>query len=237
MFIVVVIPCYNEAKRLNVREFEDFLNTNDNVVFCFVNDGSSDETGSILERFAQKPNSCVLTLEKNSGKAEAVRQGILCVYENYPEADFIGFWDADLAAPLDEIFHLSSQITDDTLIALGCRHLRLGTNIKRSIFRHYLGRVFATAASFHLNLSVYDTQCGSKLFRKYLIPDLFSRKFVTKWFFDVEILRRAVTIFGKERVEKSVIEVPLNTWVEPGGSKVNLFRCVLDFIRLLSSKD
>ena len=120
---------------------------------------------------------------------------------------------------------------------LGCRHLRLGTDIRRRIFRHYIGRVFATAVSVHLNLPVYDTQCGAKLIRKELIPALFSRRFVTRWFFDVEILRRCIAVYGLEGVKSRVVEVPLKKWSDIGESKVDFFRCMWDFCRLLCSKN
>ena len=46
--IGIVVPCYNEANRIELHFFEQFVLQNNNCVFCFVNDGSSDETLEIL---------------------------------------------------------------------------------------------------------------------------------------------------------------------------------------------
>lgn len=207
------------------------------IAFYFVDDGSRDGTNEILRKLIRQGHSHLLSLPGNSGKAEAVRQGMLQAYRDYPEAELIGFWDADLATPLEEILRFRKLWKEDTLILMGSRHKKLGCDISRRILRHGLGRIFATAAAFHLKLAVYDTQCGAKLFRRELIPLLMERKFVTRWFFDVEILRRCIEIYGREAVEKRVTEISLQKWTDIGKSKVNLFRSMIDFIKLLLTKD
>src|SRR3972149_2516570 len=107
----------------------------------------------------------VVSLEENNGKARAVQLGVLAAFDRHPE--FVGFWDADLAAPLTavqefmEVFRARPEVE----IVLGSRVKLLGRDIRRSLLRHYCGRVFATAASFALGVGVYDTPCGAKIFR------------------------------------------------------------------------
>lgn len=237
MRFAIVVPCFNEAERIDSVAFSTFISKYPEITFCFVDDGSSDNTLNVLYKIVENTDSCVLALAHNCGKAEAVRRGLLHALEKYPETEWFGFWDADLATPLEEMFNFESYLTPDVLMLIGCRHQRLGTDIKRKAFRHYLGRVFATAASIHLDLEVYDTQCGAKIIKREIISNLFGRKFVTRWFFDVEILRRCIAYYSHDDVKKRVVEVPLKKWVDAEDSKVKLVRCVWDFIKLLNSKN
>src|SRR4030095_158386 len=100
---VIVVPCYNEEKRLDVARFSKFTSSLHNVTFLFVDDGSTDETPRVLESLKRSNPAkfTVLNILQNRGKAEAVRQGILATGDSHP--DYVGFWDADLATPLATI--------------------------------------------------------------------------------------------------------------------------------------
>jgi dolichyl-phosphate beta-glucosyltransferase len=101
--VIVVIPCYNEAKRLSVLQFKAFSLRSCSIRFLFVNDGSTDETINLLECLRKYDPQCfmVCNLPENVGKAEAVRQGLLQAFNAKP--DYVGYWDADLATPLNAI--------------------------------------------------------------------------------------------------------------------------------------
>src|SRR5688572_12715599 len=152
--VCLVVPCYNEERRLDVTAFERFTRTAGDVSFCFVNDGSADGTNAVLDGLAKngRPGSVrVVTLPQNAGKAEAVRQGMLRAHEWRPFT-YIGYWDADLATPLDAV-HAMCRLAggkQECLMVLGSRIKRLGASIDRKAKRHYLGRVFATFASLVL---------------------------------------------------------------------------------------
>lgn len=236
MKALIIIPCYNEEKRLPEKDFADFMEQHREISFLFVNDGSTDNTGEILKKLSSKfTNADMLELEKNCGKAEAVRRGMLHAAKS--KVQFIGFFDADLATPLSELPGMLDCAEESTLYISGCRIMRLGSNIKRKFLRHIAGRIFATAASILLDLPVYDTQCGAKLYTAETVNRIFSRKFVTKWFFDVEILRRMIRIYGREQVISNAVEYPLHHWIDKDGSKIKIFVVLSDFISLLLSKD
>ena len=236
MKTIIIIPCYNESDRLEFDKFKQFLEQHEEFSFIFVNDGSSDNTGDLLREFcANCPRADLFEFATNCGKAEAVRQGMLLA-QTY-QADFIGFCDADLATPLDEFPRMLASIDETTFFVSGCRVMRLGSTIVRKKMRHIIGRIFATAASLHVDLPVYDTQCGAKIYNSRVISSVFQRSFVTKWFFDVEILRRLINLYGREQVVQHSIEYPLHCWIEKGGSKLRLFAVLSDFIRLLLSRD
>lgn len=215
--VVVVVPSYNEARRLDLAAFERAVGDRDWLSLLFVDDGSTDETAVVLEGLRDDLPSRVAVhrLPENRGKAEAVRRGLLRAMDETP--DVVGYWDADLSTPLDELDGMLERlVTEDLDLVLGSRVRLLGRTIERNPIRHLVGRGFATAASLALRLPVYDTQCGAKLLR--VTPELaqvLSEPFCTRWVFDVELLAR---LSDPERFR--VAEHPLRTWRDIPGSKL-----------------
>jgi glycosyltransferase involved in cell wall biosynthesis len=233
----VVIPCYNESARLDGPAFLRFARSAPDVRLLFVDDGSTDDTAAVLERLcAERPDRLhMLSLGENRGKAEAVRTGIQRAVET--GARMIGYWDADLATPLDVIPTFVSKLDNAPWLemVMGSRVQLLGPRIERRPARHYLGRVFATAASFMLGLRVYDTQCGAKLFR--VTPRTvaaFASPFVSRWIFDVEILSRLAhsSSDGLPPAENVILEEPLVEWCDVGGSKLRATSFARAFVDL-----
>jgi glycosyltransferase involved in cell wall biosynthesis len=222
--VCVVIPCFNEEHRLRGADILAFLDTRPDAGVCLVNDGSRDHTLGVLEQLRRERPAQILVrdLAKNGGKAEAVRQGVRHAAAHCA-APFLGFWDADLSTPLAEVDRLLEAFARDSRcqLALGSRVKRLGSRIDRRTSRHVLGRIFAAFASATLGLSVYDSQCGAKLFRREVVEVLFAEPFVTRWLFDLEMLMRLRNRVGREAMEATT-EVPLREWREVGGSKLSL---------------
>jgi dolichyl-phosphate beta-glucosyltransferase len=226
MHTLIIIPCYNEAARLGSQTFLDFSQNHPDIHFLFVNDGSSDNTAEILNNLALAAPKAMSTLhlERNQGKAEAVRQGMIKGFSMAPE--LIGFLDADLASPLGTILELETAMAmERKAIAMAAHVSLLGRNIQRNAARHYASRVFATAASMILGLPVYDTQCGAKLFRVTdRLKKVFAKPFTVKWIFDVEILARFIITEndGEPKVRDICMEYPLHEWIDKKGSKLHL---------------
>ena len=222
MKVVIIIPCYNEADRLDTNNFIDYLSQNTHLHFIFVDDGSTDNTNLIIKQIILKFNSLASLLinETNKGKAESVRLGVIESYKMNP--DFIGFLDADLAAPIEEIDNLLKIIKKDKTkeVVFASRIQLIGSEIKRNYFRHFFGRVFATVVSNILNLPVYDTQCGAKIFSRKICDDIFYEQFISPWLFDVELFARLLNVYGMERTIQMSYEHPVSKWVDIDGSKV-----------------
>jgi glycosyltransferase involved in cell wall biosynthesis len=217
---IVVVPCYNEATRLDLAEYDAFFARCSDVTLLLVDDGSTDDTPLVIERLRQRHPRRVLTLRlgANVGKAEAVRRGMQLAMRR--RASFVGYWDADLATPLDAIPRFRAVLTErpELLLVMGSRVALLGREIRRRWRRHLLGRVFATAASCVLGLPVYDTQCGAKLFRVTAeTASVLQRPFDSRWIFDVEILAR---LAKSPDAAAAIYEYPLERWQEVNGSRL-----------------
>ncbi len=225
MKVTIIIPFYNEEARIKLENFHQIFSGFSYYNFLLVDDGSSDKTIEILEEFKSKFFTIeVLKLAKNVGKAEAIRTAVLTI----SESDIICYFDADLATPfseLDKLIQFSIQNPNCKMV-MGARIKLIGNGVKRSLKRHYFGRIFATIVSqFVLKVAVYDTQCGAKVIDFETAKQIFEKPFISKWLFDVELLKRLQKIHNLKDVVK---EIPLEKWEEIGNSKIK----VLDFLRI-----
>ncbi len=221
----IVIPCYNEVERFPQQAFWNYFEQSTQY-FCLVNDGSKDGTLDMLQSLEQRGRGRILVVDQqpNSGKAEAVRQGMLAA-RDWCRAEWFGYFDADLATPLEEIPYLLANVAaGDTFyrMVFGARVKLLGWHIERKVVRHYFGRVFATLASSILGIPVYDTQCGAKILSRELIDIAFDKSFLSPWLFDIEIFARLICHFGRSETAAMLLEVPLRQWIEMGDSRIKM---------------
>jgi len=228
--VCLVVPCFNEEARLDLCEFAKYAG--DGLYFLFVDDGSMDRTLEILEKNSGE-RFLVFVLKSNSGKAEAVRQGMLHLKSLpiFKDLEWVGYWDADLATPIPELenyFKFKELFMPDADAVFGSRIIRLGSRIERKFSRHLTGRLFAIFAKILFELGTYDSQCGAKIFRKEMLDKAFGDKFISKWIFDIEIILR---LRGSK-----IIECPLTQWKDVAGSKLmkpgNIVRVFTDLFRL-----
>lgn len=219
----IIIPCYNEEKRLKLDSFVNYIDINTDVNICFVNDGSTDNTENIL-KYLKTTNNRInyINNSTNLGKAESVRNGIILNLNKY---DYLAFLDADLATPLEELNRIITFISSSKYqVVFGSRILKLGSNIKRRFKRHVFGRLFATTIDLLFKIKAYDTQCGAKIFSNKIAEIIFKDKFTSKWIFDVELLIRIRKINQLDKV----CEIPLNNWEDIKGSKIKF----IDMVKL-----
>jgi glycosyltransferase involved in cell wall biosynthesis len=201
----------------------DFLNIEQLLLYSdidiyFANDGSRDNTVEVINIIVSKHSErCFLIdFKENSGKANTIYKAITKINQK-DKYDFIGYFDADFSTPATEIIRLVEEINKQKCeFLLGSRILLLNSGIKRKYHRHIIGRVIITLINLKFKLGIYDTQCGSKLFSKTIIPKAFNKPFYTSWLFDVEIFIR----LKKQDLLKYGSEIPIYNWKDVDGSKL-----------------
>lgn len=234
---VIVVPCYNEAERLDGAAFLGALTMLPHVDFLFVDDGSKDRTREMLTALVKiaPERMSVLELDRNVGKAEAVRQGLRAAIKK--GADVTGYWDADLATPLnaiDDMLRVLDRLSSIDVV-FGSRRVLMGHAIRRDRSRRFVSKTCNILARAALRMPIGDTQCGAKLFR---INSALSRAvklpFRAGWLFDVELFSR----LGRAGAQNAdFYEMPLVEWTEIAGSSVSVkavLRSGLQMLRLIA---
>jgi CheY-like chemotaxis protein len=221
--IGVVIPCYNEEDRLSSEEFKKFVHSNLGYHLCFVNDGSKDNTLGVLQELCKgnEDRISIYNCEKNGGKAEAVRLGMLHLAKD-SQYNYLGFLDADLSTNFDDFHELVNTISNSKYkIVSGSRINRMGADIAKESARKIISQGINFIIRKTLGMEFKDTQCGAKIMHKEIVEKTFQKKFLTKWLFDVEIFMRMKKIYGKQVAIDLICERPLNRWVHMDGSKLS----------------
>lgn len=215
--VAIIIPCYNEAKRLDYKNVEHLILHSDLDIF-FANDGSKDNTVEIINSIINKycGRCFLIDFKENSGKANTIYKAINQIKQEN-KYDFIGYFDADFSTSSSELIKLVSELKKSgKKFIIGSRILLLNSGIKRKYYRHIIGRIILTVINVKHKLGIYDTQCGVKIFSKEIIKEVFNKPFKTKWLFDVEIFIRLkeknLLQFGKE--------FPICDWKDVEGSKL-----------------
>ena len=225
-FLSIVIPVYNEEKRIgsflsSVISYVNKKNFSYEVVI--VDDGSKDATTSIVKSLLDEklPDKYkILKLPVNLGKGAAIRKGML-----ESNGDYIFFIDADGSTSINEIDHFIPHFSVDYDIYIATRTIKHKAPFKRKLF----GYGYIYLANFMLQLGVPDITCGFKCYRQRCVQGIFSRQTLNNWSFDAE----DIFIARKHGYRIKVLPVK---WKHTGGSKVkvlkNIFICGLDLFRI-----
>ena len=220
----IVIPAYNESQHIGptLEAITAYLAQHAvDAEILVVDDGSTDDTASIVAQFAQGRAAVrLLAHEGNRGKGHAVRRGVLAA-----RGDIVLFCDADGSTPIEEAPKLLALLdAGQTDVAIGSRELP-GSELVRPQpwFRRAMGWVFRNLVRLLVIRGFRDTQCGFKAFRRDAAHDVFGRQSIDRFGFDVEVL------FIARRLGYRITEVPVR-WQDCRDSKV---RPVLDSLRML----
>ena len=226
----VVIPCFNEAARIDVSKIVELLKMNE-VHIIFIDDGSSDSTYLKLEtEFGTFKNSEIIRLQKNVGKSNALRVGMLRALElGFP---YIGTYDADGAISSKDLL-TAMWICDadsNTQLVSGARILLAGSDVSRDSLRRWAGRIIATIIAIVLRTQIYDPQSPCKVYRASYLRNSLSEKFETRWFVDTEIILRSQK---NSNTETKIVEFPVVSWRDIGGSHLSISHVLLVAVEII----
>jgi glycosyltransferase involved in cell wall biosynthesis len=219
--VSVVIPCYNESTRLPPRVEGYRVLASMVTEIVFVDDGSTDGTGDVLDRIVSLPgleSARTLRLTENRGKGGAVAAGV-----GQCSGDRTVFMDADLATDIADLPLLLHELEEHD-VAIGSRAAPGHQVLDAAWHRGVMGRSFNRLVRRYTDLEISDTQCGFKAFRSDVARRLFTDLCCLDYAFDVEVLYRA------RRLGHSVVEIPVR-WTAVEGSHVRVVRDSLTMLR------
>jgi dolichyl-phosphate beta-glucosyltransferase len=226
-FLSIVIPAYNEEKRLpnTLEQVFHFLEKQPFVSeIIVVENGSNDRTFEIAQEFSDRlPNVRVLHNEQR-GKGLAIQRGVMAA-----AGEYVFMCDADLSMPVEEISKFIPPQLKNVEIAIASREAPGSIRYKEPYYRHFTGRVFNTLIRLLVLPGLQDTQCGFKCIRAQVARDIFPYQTLTGWAFDVELLYIA-RLHGYQ-----IVEIPID-WYFNADSKIRVvrdsLRMFLDLLRI-----
>ena len=215
MYLSVIIPAYNEERRLprTLEEIDSYLKTKDyDYEIIVVNDGSKDRTAQVVENYKLKIKNLRLIDNKiNQGKGAVVRQGMLKA-----QGEYRLFTDADNSTPIDQIEKMWPEFEKGADVVIGSRDVEGAIlDPPQPWLRQFLlGEGFKILRKIIVGLwEIEDTQCGFKCFKKEVVENVFPKCKINRFAFDPEIL-----ILAKKMGYK-IKEIPVY-WKNDPQSKV-----------------
>lgn len=223
-FVSLVIPAYNEERRLkeSLVAIQKYISEKPYAAEIIIaDDGSQDETAAVADACLNgNYMHSIIRSSKNRGKGYAVKKGMLSAKGKY-----VVFMDADLSTPITELDKLLECFQEDVDVVIGTRKNKKANVKKRQpFFREFLGKGFTLLSSMLLVRGVSDFTCGFKGFKNGVGREIFQRQLIWNWSFDAEIL------FLAHKLGYKIKEVPV-TWVDAEGTKVRLFRDVIGSLK------
>lgn len=217
----IVIPAFNEANRIgpSLDRIVEFLSRQPwHWEIRVVDDGSTDDTCSIVENAARRDSRVILQREPHRGKGGAAKAGLLAA-----KTDVRFLCDADLSMPPEEISKFMPPALAEFDIAIGSREGIGARRVGEPWRRHMVGRFFNYAIRWLVLPTLADTQCGFKMFTAKSVERVFPLVTLDGWAFDVEVLSLARSL------DLRVVEVPIE-WHYQAQSRL---RILSDGLRML----
>lgn len=218
-FVSIIIPAYNEARRLeaSITALDGYLvSVPWTYEVILVIEKSTDGTLELARRLAASVQRMeIVGHDLQRGKGYAVRAGMLRA-----RGEIAFFMDADLSTPLAEmerfIARLSADPPVDVLVG-NRQHARSEILTQQHFLRRKMGQTFNAILRAIAGIRLADTQCGFKAFRRTAREAIFPLQRLDGFAFDVEVLLLA------ERLGFVVGDMPVQ-WSNAQGSKVRIIR-------------
>jgi len=227
-FLTIVIPAYNEEKRLpgTLEKISRFLGEQEYTAeVLVVENGSTDRTSDVVRSFAEKVSVAdsftLKLLHSDQGKGAAVKTGMLV-----GKGLHLFICDADLSMPIEEVnkFLPPQLLAGSFDVAIASREIAGAVRYNEPAYRHLMGRVFNWIVRSLIIPGIEDTQCGFKLFTRAAADEIFPYQTISGWGFDPEVLYIA------NARKLRVVEVPIN-WYYMADSRVNPVRDTIKMLR------
>jgi dolichyl-phosphate beta-glucosyltransferase len=219
MNISIIIPAYNEEKRIDstIKKILIYSKKRFNKYeIILVDDASIDKTTKIVSKYKKVK---ILKNKKNKGKGYSIKKGIFNA-----KYEFILFTDSDLATPIFELEKLIDKINKGYDIVISSRNLKTSKIItKQPIYRQFLGKIFPYLVKLIVISNIKDTQCGFKLFKKDVAVIIAKKQTLNRYCFDVEQLLIA------KKMGFKIKEIGVK-WIDKKGSKVNIIKDSLQML-------
>ena len=206
-FLSIIIPAYNEERRLpNTLEqaFRFSQAQSYSTEILVVENGSQDRTYQIAQDFAKEHAQFRVLRETGRGKGLAVRRGML-----EAQGEYRFMCDVDLSMPIDEIYRFVPPALTDFDVAIGSREAPGSVRYNEPLYRHWGGRLINLMIRLMALPGLFDTQCGFKCFRHRVAEDLFGCQTLAGWSFDIELL-----YIARQRGYR-IVEVPIPWYFNP----------------------
>ena len=239
MFLSVVIPAFNEEKRLpeTLKKVRDYLTASDyEWEVLVVNDGSKDGTATVvsdlIKEWSARPSKPegrsggfhIVDNKENKGKGGVVKQGML-----EAKGEWRLFMDADGSTDVSEIEKLWAY-KENFEIIIGSRYLNKDSiKIKQPLMRQIVSRMGNWLIRIMLGINLEDTQCGFKLFSAKVAEEIFPKQTIMRWGFDMEIL--AIAKHRGYQIKEVAVD-----WYDAEGSQVKKFAALKTLKELITIK-
>jgi glycosyltransferase involved in cell wall biosynthesis len=224
---LLVIPCFNEGKRFPIHYWKDLISSHPNIFWLFIDDGSTDNTFELLLNLSHLFGNCkTISLPQNIGKGNAIREGFIFGLKEIGHYKYAAYLDCDGAFDRHNVSNFLTNYEVELEfnprkydLIIGSRIAMAGYEIQRDFFRHLISRILITIVCWGWDKAPYDTQSGFKIFKA---SDLFftsiKDEFVTRWFFDIELMLRLI---NRSNGDFRMKEIPVVRWKDIRGSHIN----------------
>lgn len=217
MTISIVIPVYNEEKRIK-KTLDSIVsqtkNWQEKIEILFANDGSKDNTTGVINSVlaGKGVNYKTVGYAANLGKGAAIKAGMLAA-----KGDVVVLFDADNATEINNFLSLKEDLKGCDIV-IGSRYLASSRIIRQqSILRRALSRLGNLLIKIMIGLNFKDTQCGFKVLKSEVAREIAKRLTINRWGFDIELLAIA------KKLNYSIKEVPVS-WLDQSGSRLRAGR-------------